>query len=118
MCSCYVAFNFNFFSKKDKSAPVDALLYKYFGQQKLSESRRKLIVPAYEIVARHPYIFRSCQAKQDRNRDFLLDQVARSTSTSTALPKAFALAKQMQEWGPPQVFMGALCTISLLRSNL
>jgi len=83
------AFNFNFFSKKDKAAPVDALLYKHFGQQKLSESRRKLIVPAYEIVARHPYIFRSWQAKQDRNRDFLLDQVARSTS---AVPGKFGPA--------------------------
>lgn len=76
------AFNINFFSKKDKNAPIDALLYKYFAQQKLSESRRKLVVTSYEIMARHPYIFRSWQAKQDRNRDFLLDQVTRATSAT------------------------------------
>ena len=68
------------FNKSDRSAPTDEILFQYFSRQKLSACRRKTLIPAYEINLHHPYLFRSWQAKQNRNRDYLLDQVVRAAS--------------------------------------
>jgi len=84
------------FRSSDRSAPTDQILFQYFSRQKLSGCRRKTLIPAYEINLHHPYLFRSWQAKQNRNRDYLLDQVVRAATaapllfTPAVLPRAIA----------------------------
>ncbi len=73
---------------------IDSILNEYLGSTKLSDLLKPALITAYDIEKRKPIFFRSHRAKNDRDYDFYLKDVVRST---TAAPTYFepALIKSM-----------------------
>lgn len=68
---------------------IEAALADVFVDRKLSDCSIDLIVPAYDIEARTPTLFKSAKAKTDNRRDFFLRDVCRATSAApTYFPPA------------------------------
>lgn len=63
-------------------AQLETCLKKYFGDLKLSQSRKHCIITSYDIKNRTPFFFRMKRAKEDLDFDFPLWQVARATSAA------------------------------------
>lgn len=61
---------------------IESVLKKYFGNTLLSEALTDVIVPSYDIEQRRPYFFKSRKAKNDPDRDFPMQKVARATSAA------------------------------------
>lgn len=71
------------------AAGLEAALADVFGDRRLSEAGVELLVPAYDIEARCPVLFKSSKARINGRRDFLLRDVARATSAApTYFPPA------------------------------
>jgi len=68
--------------EKYLSEAIDGVLDEYFGHAMLSESLTDVLVPAYELVMRDAFFFKSRKAKVDRDYDFRLRDVARATSAA------------------------------------
>ncbi len=66
------------------AAGLEAALADVFGDRRLSEVGVELLVPAYDIEARCPVLFKSSKARRDGRRDFLLRDVARATSAGAS----------------------------------
>lgn len=61
---------------------IESVLKKYLGNTLLSEALTDVIVPSYDIEQRRPYFFKSRKAKNDPDRDFPMQKVARATSAA------------------------------------
>jgi patatin-like phospholipase/acyl hydrolase len=77
-------------SEKFPSTGIDRVLHRYFGESRLKDALKPVLIPAYEIESRAPWFFRSENAKRDPRYDFLMRDVARATS---AAPTYFSPAK-------------------------
>lgn len=68
---------------------IESALASVFGNRKLSDCGVDLLVPAYDIEARTPVLFKSAKAKADPRRDYHLRDVCRATSAApTFFPPA------------------------------
>ena len=72
---------------KYPSEGIDSALEKYFGDTRLSEAVRDVVVTSYEIERRISWFFKSRKAKYLKGYDFYMRDVARATS---AAPTYFA----------------------------
>jgi uncharacterized protein len=70
---------------------LDDALGRYLGDARLSESLGDVLVPAYETVARTPFIFDSERARREPAVDFPMDGVARATSAGPTYFEAVEL---------------------------
>jgi patatin-like phospholipase/acyl hydrolase len=73
---------------------LEKVLDQYFGDTRLKEALKPLIIPAYEIESRAPWFFRSERAKFSTSYDFPMKVVARAAS---AAPTYFQPEKIMTE---------------------
>ncbi len=64
------------------SSGVESVLQKYFGEARLKDSLKDVLITAYENERRIPWFFRSSRAKVNPEYDFPTWQVARSTSAA------------------------------------
>ena len=72
------------FEEKYNQAGIEQVLREYFQDVKLSQTLPgvEVLITAYEIEKRKPWFFKSNRAKQEKERDFLAWEVARSTSAA------------------------------------
>lgn len=80
----------NLAEEKYPSDGIEKALEDYFGQGRLQDALTETLITSYDIERRLPFFFRSRRAKEDRNYDFPMKQVARATS---AAPTYFEPAK-------------------------
>jgi patatin-like phospholipase/acyl hydrolase len=71
---------------KYPTAGLEAMLKAFFGEARLSESLRDVLVPTYEIERRIPFFFKSWRARDREAYDFSMAQVVRA---ATAAPTYF-----------------------------
>lgn len=72
----------NYIDEKYPAEGLESVLKEYLGESWLSEALTEVLITSYEIEQRRPYFFKTRKAKLDRNRDFLMRQVARATSAA------------------------------------
>jgi patatin-like phospholipase/acyl hydrolase len=73
---------FGLFKTSYKVRNLESILQSYFGGSKLSEAIIHVFVTAYSTDRRRLYLFNREEAIKDKNKDFLLWAVARSTSAA------------------------------------
>ncbi|MGA1820746.1 MAG: CBASS cGAMP-activated phospholipase [Thermoplasmatota archaeon] len=73
---------------------IEEVLDEYFGETRLKEALKPVIIPAYEIESRSAWFFRSERAKSSISYDFPMKTVARAAS---AAPTYFEPAKLVTE---------------------
>jgi len=61
---------------------VEATLERYFGDARLKDALKPVVIPSYDIEKQTPVFFKSEKAKGDPSYDFLARQVARATSAA------------------------------------
>ena len=61
---------------------IEATLERYFGDARLKDALKPVVVPSYDIEKQTPIFFKSEKAKVDPSYDFLARQVARATSAA------------------------------------
>ncbi len=61
---------------------VEATLQKYFGEVRLKDALKPVLVPAYDIEKQVTIFFKSWKAKASPDFDFAMRQVARATSAA------------------------------------
>ena len=61
---------------------LEEILMRLFGAAQLKNARRDLIITAYDIERRTPYLFKSPQARLDPARNHLSRDIARATSAA------------------------------------
>ena len=61
---------------------IDATLVKYFGDTRLKDALRPVLVPSYDIEKQVPIFFKSARARKDPDADFAMREVARATSAA------------------------------------
>jgi uncharacterized protein len=69
----------------DEKYPADGLeaaLLRYFGDTRLRDALKPVLVTAYELERRKPFFFRSERAKDDPAYDFPMREAARATSAA------------------------------------
>jgi uncharacterized protein len=68
---------------------IDLTLQKYFGQTRLKDALKPVLVPSYDIEKQTPIFFKSWRARTDPSYDFFMRDVARATSAApTYFPPA------------------------------
>ena len=72
----------NITDEKYPSKGIESVLEKYFGESRLKDVLTSTLITSYEIERRISWFFKSSKAKLDPNSDFLLKDVARSTSAA------------------------------------
>ncbi len=72
----------NLLEERYTSYGVEKVLDKYFGESRLKDALTEVIVPSYEIERRTTFFFKSLNAKEREGHDFLMSEVARSTSAA------------------------------------
>ena len=84
-----LATGFGLWGPQYEAEGIATALVDVFGDRKLSDCSVELLVPAYDIEARSPVIFKSAKAKADPRRDYFLRDVCRATSAApTYFPPA------------------------------
>lgn len=68
--------------EKYPSKPIEEALKKYLGDVKLSEMLRECLITSYDIERSAPHFFKRNKAKDNEGYDFLMRDVARSTSAA------------------------------------
>ena len=63
-------------------AGIERTLQKYFGETRLKDALKPVIVPSYDIEKQMPVFFKSESARANPDADFLMWQVARATSAA------------------------------------
>ena len=72
----------NIADEKYPSIGIETVLEKYFGESRLKDVLTSTLITSYEIERRISWFFKSSKAKNDPDSDFLLKDVARSTSAA------------------------------------
>ncbi|MGB0839991.1 MAG: patatin-like phospholipase family protein, partial [Chitinophagales bacterium] len=72
----------NFFDQKYDAAPLENILDEYFAETRLKDVLTDVIVTSYAIERRIPWFFKSMKAKTQKKHDYLLKDIARSTSAA------------------------------------
>ncbi len=72
----------NMAEEKYPSDGIEGVLGDYFGATRLKEALTEVLVMAYEIERRIPFLFRSARARKDAAYDFAMKDVARATSAA------------------------------------
>lgn len=67
---------------KYSAGPIEDVLAEFFKNSMLSESLCDLLITSYDIEVRDPFLFKSSRAKDDRNYNFPMKNVARATSAA------------------------------------
>ncbi|HAS46661.1 MAG TPA: patatin, partial [Microscillaceae bacterium] len=75
-------FSLGITDEKYPSKPMEAALERYLGDVKLSEMLRECLITSYDIERGTPHFFKSGKAKDIEGYDFLMRDVARSTSAA------------------------------------
>lgn len=68
--------------EKYPAAPMEAALKQYLGDNKLSDMLRECLITSYDIENSSPYFFKRSKAREHEGYDFLMHEVARSTSAA------------------------------------
>lgn len=68
--------------KKYPSSGVEQVLEEYFGESRLRDAVTDVLVTSYEVERRFPFFFKSRNARQRPDYDFLARDVARATSAA------------------------------------
>jgi len=68
--------------KKYSSNAIEQVLAEYFGDSRLSDAQTNVLVTSYELERHFPFLFKSSNARQRRDYDFLVRDVARATSAA------------------------------------
>jgi patatin-like phospholipase/acyl hydrolase len=61
---------------------LETTLQKYFGERRLKEALKPVLIPSYDIEKQTPIFFKSLKAQADPASDFAMRDVARSTSAA------------------------------------
>ena len=61
---------------------IDDTLDKYFGETRLKDALKPVLVPTYDIEKQTPIFFKSAKAQNDPEYDFAMRDVARATSAA------------------------------------
>ena len=72
----------NIRDEKYPSSGIEGVLDRYFGQSRLKDVLTDVLITSYEIERRVAWFFKSSKAKADPESDFLIKDVARSTSAA------------------------------------
>ena len=72
----------NVLGAKYKADGLEATLERYFGDARLKDALKPVVVPSYDIEKQMPIFFKSAKARVDPSYDFLMRQVARATSAA------------------------------------
>ncbi|EHJ46328.1 Patatin [Solidesulfovibrio carbinoliphilus subsp. oakridgensis] len=84
-----LATGFGLWGPQYGAAGIETDLADVFGDRKLSDCALDLLVPAYDIEARCPVLFKSAKAGSDARRDYYLRDVCRATAAApTYFPPA------------------------------
>lgn len=86
----------NLVDEKYSQKGIEEVLHTYLGDTKLAECLTEVIITSYETERRFPFFFKSRKAKTEPTYNYLLKEVARSTS---AAPTYFEPSKVRAE--PP-----------------
>ncbi len=70
------------FEEKYPADALESVLLEYFGDARLKDALRDVIVPAYEIERRVPFFFKSRRARVDDGYDYPIRDVARATAAA------------------------------------
>lgn len=62
--------------------PLEKLLKAYLGDAKLTDCIKPVVITSYDIERREPYFFKTTRARESRDRNHLLRDVARATSAA------------------------------------
>ncbi|MHC1788652.1 CBASS cGAMP-activated phospholipase [Solidesulfovibrio sp.] len=88
-CARRLATGFGLWGPQYGAEGIESALAEVFGDRKLSDCSVELLVPAYDIEARYPALFKSAKATADPRRDYRLCDVCRATSAApTYFPPA------------------------------
>lgn len=68
--------------KKYLSYGMDTVLADVFGETRIADAVKEVIIPSYEIEKRMPYFFKSHYAKQGLRHNYLMREVARATAAA------------------------------------
>lgn len=79
---------------------IESVLDEYFGETRLKEALKPIIIPAYEIESRSVWFFRSERAKYSENYDFPMKIVARAASAAPTYfePEKVKEHKDLDYW--------------------
>lgn len=73
---------FGYIDERYSCEGLERVLEDYFGDLKLSDLIRPCMITAYNLVKRRAFFFGSFKASRDKNKDFLVRDVARATSAA------------------------------------
>jgi patatin-like phospholipase/acyl hydrolase len=70
------------FGSKYDADGIEQTLQRYFGDARLKDALKPVVVPSYDIERQVPFFFKSEKARTSPDYDFLMRQVARATSAA------------------------------------
>ena len=77
-----IGFLYDLFFVRYSARHIDRVLLKYFGDTRLSEALVPLLITAYELHKRDPWLFKSERAKREADHDFPMRVAARATAAA------------------------------------
>ena len=77
-----IGFLYDLFFVRYSARNVGRVLRHYFGDTRLSEALTPLLIPAFELEKRDPWLFKSEKAKTEADHDFPMRQAAYATSAA------------------------------------
>ena len=77
-----IGFLYDLFFVRYSARKIERVLRQYFGDTRLSQAITPLLITAYELERRDPWLFRSEKAKTTPDHDFPMRQAARATSAA------------------------------------
>ncbi|HEV2671235.1 MAG TPA: patatin-like phospholipase family protein [Gemmatimonadales bacterium] len=77
-----IGFLYDLFFVRYSARHIEQVMRRYFGDTRLSEASVPLLITAYELHKRDPWLFKSEQAKRKDDHDFPMWQAARATAAA------------------------------------
>lgn len=84
-------------NQKYDSDGIEQLLIEYFGDSRLSDSLTDVLITAYDIRTHRPFFFKSRRARKDAAQNFLMREVARSTSAAPTFFEPKQIIRTVQD---------------------